>query len=299
VRTYLLFFCFTLLMFGGAPMVAHAGEDPQTTQARQHYQKAQKAYDLGHWDQAIKEFEAAYSLRSDPNFLYNMAQAYRRKGDTQRSLDLFKNFLSKVPGTPMRADIEARIAALKEQLEQEREAERKAAAEVESTTPPPAPLATPVPPPPSPEATEVPATTEPAPLSPVDPGIASPALATTPTTATPGNRPLRITGLVVGGAGLAGMITGVAMGIRAKSLSDEVTADAKKGTYAQSKVDSGRLAETLQWVGYGIGVAALAGGSILYWLGLPKSDAPAAQPSLTVLPYVGKDGVGSHLVVGF
>ena len=100
-------------MLTSAP--ARADEDA-TEQARQHYAKGKQAFDLGKWDDAIAEFEDAYRLRSDPTFLFNMAQAYRRKGDLQRALDLYKNYLIENPDSPKRNDIERRIRTLEKEM---------------------------------------------------------------------------------------------------------------------------------------------------------------------------------------
>lgn len=287
-----------------------AAEEPATAQARQHYLKAQKAYDLGRWDDAIAEYEEAYSLRSDPTFLYNMAQAYRRKGDAQRAMDLFKNYLVKVPDSPQRADIEERIRSLKKQLEAEQAAKRTIEPGPGGTSvSAPAPVAPPPPVAPIPTApapaddaatpsvqaapTVIPAEPAPAPSAPVATLAASAPMQE--------NRSLRITGMVVGGVGLAAVVTGAIMGLRAQGLADEITTDAQKqpvGTFDKSKYDSGKTAETLQWVGYGVGAAALLGGSVLYWLGMPKNAEPATT-SITMLPYASASSVGGQLFVGF
>jgi iron complex outermembrane receptor protein len=115
------------------------GESTATEQAKQHYETGSKQYDLGHWDDAIQEYEKAYELRPDPNFLYNLAQAYRRKGDARRALDLYRNYLVKTPKTPLRAEIEERIKTLQKQIE-----------EANSAKPAAEPTATPIVPPPSP-----------------------------------------------------------------------------------------------------------------------------------------------------
>jgi Tetratricopeptide repeat len=89
-----------------------------TEQARQHYANGTKQYDMGHWDEAIAEFEKAYDLRPDPSFLFNLAQAHRRKGDLKRALDLYKNYAIKLPRGPQREEVEEKIAALQKQIEE-------------------------------------------------------------------------------------------------------------------------------------------------------------------------------------
>jgi TolB-like protein len=80
--------------------------------AKQHYKKAVELYDVGRWDEAIAEFQIAYSLRADPVLLFNMAQAYRLKGDVKRALDLYRNYLMKDPNSRAREDVERRIRDL-------------------------------------------------------------------------------------------------------------------------------------------------------------------------------------------
>ena len=73
-------------------------------------------YDLGRYDDAIKEFEAAYQLKNDPAFLYNLAQSYRLAGNEERALHFYETYLRYVPKAPNRAEIEDRITALERQM---------------------------------------------------------------------------------------------------------------------------------------------------------------------------------------
>lgn len=118
-----------------------------------------------------------------------------------------------------------------------------------------------------------------------------------------GNRPLRIAGLAVGGAGALALVGGIVMGARAKSLSDEVSSDARKqpvGTFDRSKYDSGKRAETLEWVGYGVGAAALLGGAVLYWYGMVgQGPATSANLAWTVAPSIGAKSVGGQMSMSF
>ena len=81
-----------VLVSGILSAEAHAA-DPASEEARKHFQIGQDFFDVGRWDEAAAEFERAYALRKDPTLLYNMAQAYRRKGDAKRAIDLYKNYL--------------------------------------------------------------------------------------------------------------------------------------------------------------------------------------------------------------
>jgi len=279
--------------------------DEATEQARMHYQAAQKQFDLGMWDAAIAEFSKAYELRPDPNFLYNMAQAYRRGGNARRAIDLYKNYLIKVPKSPQRAEVEERIQNLQRQVDDE---ER----EIKRAAPPPlTPIMTPEPAKPAsdslapPEvsstpAAEVPATAEAKATAsgPANPGPEATdapeaaGSATQPETAVTlpaetagktlraqgsGSRPLRVAGVVIGAAGLAGIAGGILFSVRTKSLSDSVSSAAQ---FNAADAHTGKRAETLQWVCYGAGGAAVVAGALLYWQGRARvSLAPLLAPT--------------------
>jgi len=149
----------------------------ETEAARQHFLKGQQFFDVGRWDDAAAEFEQAYAARSDPTFIYNMAQSYRRKGDARRALDLYKNYLIKAPKSPQRAEVEERIGALQKQLALE-ESDRAARTPVPVPAPVPALVPAPAPEP----ATVSPSVRTPTPTPAYTP-TPTPANAPTPTPA--------------------------------------------------------------------------------------------------------------------
>jgi hypothetical protein len=251
-----------------------------------------------------------------------MAQAYRRKGDLQRALDLYKNYLIENPDSPKRSEIEKRIRALEKEMKNpaRRQIEAPAPVAQPSEPPPaapavvvpappfggfgtdsppnlpgrgsPAPVATPAPPAeiaqpaplPSVPAAVEPATPTPSAAPAVAP-VASLTEAAPPVPApetTSSGRGLRVAGIVCGAAGVASIGTAVYFYTRATSLSDRIS-----GSDAPTSSDyqAGKDAETMQWVFYGVGAAALATGAILYWLG---SSSSASAPTATVVaPIVG------------
>ena len=73
-------------------------------QAKAHHEAATKHFDLGQFDDAIKEWMAAYELDARPAFLYNIANAYRRKGeiesdaaDLKRALHFYRRYSENDP----------------------------------------------------------------------------------------------------------------------------------------------------------------------------------------------------------
>ncbi len=75
-----------------APLSARADE-PVSASAKEHYQKGTAAYALGNYDEAAREYEAAFQKRQLPELLYNAAQAHRLAGNKKRALLLYENYL--------------------------------------------------------------------------------------------------------------------------------------------------------------------------------------------------------------
>jgi hypothetical protein len=66
---------------------------------------------------------------------------------------------------------------------------------------------------------------------------------------------------------------------RARSLSDKVSGETP---HKPSDVSAGQNAETMQWIFYGVGTAAIATGTVLYVLGWKAADS--GRPSTFVAP---------------
>jgi tetratricopeptide (TPR) repeat protein len=137
-----------VLVFAGA---ARAQADDGAA-AREHSSRGMKAYDLGHYAEAAKEFEAAYTAQDEPALLFNLGQAYRFSGDYAAAIRSFRAYLRRLPRAEKRAEVEARLAELQKLLdEQNRLKERPAPEAPPNAVPPPAqPVVPPAPPPPRP-----------------------------------------------------------------------------------------------------------------------------------------------------
>jgi tetratricopeptide (TPR) repeat protein len=95
------------------PAIAQRRKDDQKQkekEARAHYEKGQRHYNLGEFDQAIAEYKEAYALTSAPALLFNVAQAYRLKGDHQQALFFYRTYLREDPEAENAADVDALIA---------------------------------------------------------------------------------------------------------------------------------------------------------------------------------------------
>jgi tetratricopeptide (TPR) repeat protein len=102
---FVLLFLIVLL-----PMPARADDD--VASARDHYQRGKRAYDIGHFEEAAREYERAYQLKDDPALLYNLGQAHRLANHHSQALIAYKAYLRNVPNTPYRSEVESRIAEL-------------------------------------------------------------------------------------------------------------------------------------------------------------------------------------------
>ena len=300
----------TLSLLVASAAWAQAKPDSKTA-AKEHYARGTSYYDLGRYDDAIKEFEAAYQLKNDPAFLYNLAQSYRLAGNEERALHFYKTYLRYVPKAPKRAEIEERIAALERQMATESKA---------TTTPPPAGTTppptgtTPAPPtgttppptgapPPTVTVTPPPPNTLPPPTYP-PPGDMTgppPPISTAPPGAPDPGRKFRIAGMATGGVGAALILIGIIQGARAVGAANDVEDAAKAGLPFDPEVERrGQSAENAQWWCLGLGLVAGAGGAALWYYG--KRVTAAAETTtwrVSLAPVVAPSLNGATLRITF
>lgn len=121
-----------------------------TQRARELFQEGTTFFDVGQFDKAIDAWQRGYKEKSDPGFLYNIAQAYRLSGDPAKAIFFYRGFLRNSPRAPNRAEIEQKIAALQKQIAEQEHARPAAVvpppkteghplAGTDPVTPPPAP----------------------------------------------------------------------------------------------------------------------------------------------------------------
>ena len=90
--------------------------------ARAEWKQANVSYNLGHYDEAAKHYEAAYTLVQDAAFLFNIAQSYRMGGKLDQALDRYRAFLRTANAdAPNRDTAEKFIADIKRKLEERKE----------------------------------------------------------------------------------------------------------------------------------------------------------------------------------
>lgn len=75
-----------------------------------------RLFSAGQYDAAIEAFGAAYVLRPNAMFLFNMGQAHRKAGRPKEALLQYQLFLRKAPQSPLRPETEAYVALCQAQL---------------------------------------------------------------------------------------------------------------------------------------------------------------------------------------
>lgn len=83
--------CLNAFFFLLRPMQARADE------FRQHYEHAVKLYHSGEFEDSIKEFQAAYTIKQLPKLLLNIGQAHRKLGHARDALGFYEFYLRVEP----------------------------------------------------------------------------------------------------------------------------------------------------------------------------------------------------------
>ena len=112
---FLLLLCLTLSV-AIAPRVAHA-DDLATRASMRHFERGEKLFALGKFDEALDEYQKAFDAKPLPDFLYNIAQCYRNLGDLDQSIFSFKKYLKLQPEAADRDKVEKLIDDLEAQKE--------------------------------------------------------------------------------------------------------------------------------------------------------------------------------------
>lgn len=76
------------------------------------YERGNVKYNLGAWKEAIELFTQAYETYAAPEFLFNIAQAYRQDENCERALFFYRRYLDNRPDAANRAEVEAFMAEL-------------------------------------------------------------------------------------------------------------------------------------------------------------------------------------------
>jgi hypothetical protein len=279
-------------------------EEDNKAKAREHYIAGTKLFDLGKYQDAIREYELAYQAKDDPALLYNLGQAHRLAGNVAEALRSYRTFLIKVPRAPNKAEVVAKIHELEKLQEQQRRSinmppvgtlppEIRPGETRPSQPKPEQPVTRPTAKPEQPEVKP-----EQPEVKPEQPEV-KPEVKPVVKTDTP--RPGRtkvIAGGVVAGVGVVLAITGIALSASALGFSNDVTNAAKNGDkFDPSKEDSGTTFDAAGGALIGVGAAAAVAGVVVLVLG--HLEGKRAPQNLAVVPVISKNGGGAALSLEF
>ena len=268
--------------------------------------RARQDFAAGRYEEAIEIFAELYAKTADPIFLRNIARCYQKQNRADEAIANFREYLSKAkklsPGEKEEIegyirDLEASRAPPKpaEPREADRRASRRAraggdrSAAREATRRRPTRRRARARRPPRRAgaraacAGEV-ATRTPAEESPRDAG---------PHEVEPARARRRLgvlPGVVLTAAGVAAIGGGVAFGLAARSAATAVASQ-----YDPNRESAGKRDATLQWVGYGVGAAALVTGVILLVRGPGEPEASSSSVQVGFVPRR-RVAVGAFLV---
>jgi hypothetical protein len=220
-------------------LAGHAFADPTpdpNAKAKDLYAQGKRYYDVADYDHAIEAWKQAYVLASAPILLYNIGQAYRLKGDCTSALRFYANY-----------EREAGAEVDKVSLD---EARARCNPQPTGANQPPTFPVSPQPP-------------SAATLHAVDLDHHPP-----PHEEADGSGK-KTAGLVTVAGGA--VLVGVGLYLEHVASEDASKVSGFRGQWTQTQADwqsSGQTASTWGAITTGAGVAALAGGAVLYYLGM-------------------------------
>jgi tetratricopeptide (TPR) repeat protein len=301
-RTYVLVLAAALAVVSGSATV-HAQQpaagDARKEQARQLHEQGLRHYEARQYGRAIGAYRKAYALVPVPGILFNLAQAYRLKGDCRRAHRAYRSFLRAAPGTPEAKLAQEHVTALRPCAV--REKERKAAGLAAVGTATGATAAQPAPRGPATPAGTTSSQPQFSDGSPFDappaegaPGEPAPAPAvdlasTRDHGAAPGRRK-KMVGLGVGAAGAVLTVVGVYYGLRANSDASDLNEffnDGGTWTPELAGREDALSRNRALALGFSLfGAAAVGTGAVFYWLGHQEATAAGAarRSSMSIAP---------------
>lgn len=104
----------SIFLFVAVSIPARADE----AEAKRHYDRALRAYNLQEFKIALDEFRGAYNEKPDPAFLFNIGQCQRQLRQYEAAGKSYRAYLAQSPGAPNRDE----VAALARQMEEKRRA---------------------------------------------------------------------------------------------------------------------------------------------------------------------------------
>jgi hypothetical protein len=247
------------LLAGRVAQAQEAGQDPRVGEAK-------AACVAGDVQKGVRLLAELYMASSDPIWIFNQGRCYHQNAQPVLALSRFREFLRKGQGALDEDIRDAKKYIAEIEAEQQREQPTTGSSAVATTTPP--------------------IVSRQSQAIPPEPG-----------------RGLRYAGIGIGIFGGVCLATGVVFSLLVKQTSNDVENQTKTDVVVASavsgKLSDGRRYETLQWISYGVGAAAIAAGSVLYWIGTTSTPTEPRLTSAYVFPVFMANGAGAGLHMAF
>jgi hypothetical protein len=255
---------------------------PALAASRQPRERAaRKACLTGDPDKGVSILADLFLDTKDPTYIFNQGRCLEQNRKYEDAIARFEEFLVTTDAVLAREDREAaekHIATCRATLVRERgSSSATTLPQPPTATPPPVQAPEPAPTPEPSRSIVVQPAPEPQPLAPH------------------GNAGLRTAGIVTASVGVAAVVAAVILNVKANSMVNQM--ETTSNGYSPAKVDDRKTYETLSWVGYGLGVACVATGAILFGIGLKSGGS--SSTSVALLPALGAGQAGALLTGGF
>ncbi len=276
-----------VVMLAGRLSLAAGPSEGDIEAAKVHYQSGAQYYEGGSYDDAIREFNEAYRLSKANALLFNISQAYEKKGDYANARDFLKKYIDageleegELPG------LQEKLRTFDQKLKEARPEPAKPLPPKEAPKPPP--REAPKPPPREPVA-------QPQPVP------APPPMAVTATEPA-ANRPFKTVKWIAGGASVACIGLMAFFALDARSQQKTIEDNQGKGLpYDQTLQDAysrGQRDNTLTVV-FGLAGAALAATTVVMFVVDGSHASEVERPSARLVPVVSPEGAGAAVIYRF
>src|SRR5262245_15171362 len=108
-------FCIVFLLAA----VSYADEELMSPTAKEHFERGNSFYYAKEFEQAKREYRAAYEAQPRPEFLWAIGQAERVSGRCESAIEAYQRFLATAPNAERSVLAGEHIAYCKKQLEDE------------------------------------------------------------------------------------------------------------------------------------------------------------------------------------
>jgi hypothetical protein len=239
-------------------VVVPSGAQTDDENARTHFESGAAYLKQSDNENALREFQAAYSLSKRPALLLNVANVYERMGKPKEAVDALTKYLEEDPKAPDRTTVETRIANLKKRVDSAPTAPSASAAQ--------------------------------SPIAPPSQVGDSPPVAVAPTDRPSSTTsPNRVPAYVAFGVGGAAAIGAVVTGLVAKGKFSDAEKTCKPSCN-DGTVDSIKSMALVSDVLTAVAVVGVGIGAVLFFTAKPPSSDVASGPVPSLLAGVGPSG---------